>query len=303
MIYYKDSNNFLLRQSSPLQTFSKRKQFMQEILPKKFLHEKFRTQKIMQSPPPVTVLKVLSTFLSLSPQVGLSLIATVLVLKCYFTNPSFSEVPFWIRLVIIRGLGKLLKIEVKRKRKQMRKKEEKAADEDRKTNRPLSIAESVDPNFNLFHQRYSSRRNTEANINLLEPNNAPKCGACHQLTVDMLHLGQGLNSRNISRYPSRSSLRRESWYDNAPIHEKDLKDNAPANLDSNPLISAMLHQQEHLVHYVKKLVRAVEEQDEYDSKKEEWVLVAEILDTFFLYLFVIVMIGSTVMIFTVGTSW
>lgn len=50
-------------------------------------------------------------------------------------------------------------------------------------------------------------------------------------------------------------------------------------------------------------MRAVEEQDEHDAKREEWVLVAEILDNFFLYLFVIVMTGSTVLIFSAGTSW
>lgn len=241
-------------------------------------------------------------FLSILIEVGLSLIATVLVLKCYFTNPSFSEVPFWIRLVIIQWLGKLLKIEVKRKRRQMRKKEEKAAEEEKKSNRPLSVAESLDPNFNLFHQRFASRRNTEANINLLEHHNVHKCGTCHEMTVDMLHLGHGLHSRNISRYPSRASVRRESVYDNAPINNDDLKANTSAHSNSNSLITAMLHQQEHLVHYVKKLVRAVEEQDEYDSKKEEWILVAEILDSFFLYLFVIIMIGSTIMIFSVGKS-
>lgn len=91
-------------------------------------------------------------------------------------------------------------------------------------------------------------------------------------------------------------------YDNAPINNDDLKANTSAHSNSNSLITAMLHQQEHLVHYVKKLVRAVEEQDEYDSKKEEWILVAEILDSFFLYLFVIIMIGSTIMIFSVGKS-
>lgn len=228
----------------------------------------------------------------------MSLIATVAVLKCYFTNPAFSEVPFWIRCLVIQGLGKLLKIEVKRKRHQTRKKEN-SADEDKKTTRPLSMAESLDPNFNFYHENFSSRRNTEANINLFESSNVPKCGACHQLTVDLLHLGHGVNSRNLSRVPSRTSVRRESWCEN-PIYEKDLNVNAQSQ---NSLISALLHQQEHLVSYVKKLVRTVEEQDEHDAKKEEWVLVAEILDNFFLYLFVIVMTGSTVMIFSAGTSW
>lgn len=231
----------------------------------------------------------------------MSLIATVVVLKCYFTNPSFSEVPFWIRCLIIQGLGKLLKIEVKRKRRQSRKKEN-SADEGKKANRPLSVADSLDPNFNFYQQNFSSRRNTEANINLFETNNVPKCGACHQLTVDMLHLGHGLNSRNLSRVPSRASLRRGSWCEN-PVYEKIEKDLNVDAQSQNTLIGALLHQQEHLVSYVKKLVRAVEEQDEHDGKREEWILVAEILDTFFLYLFVIVMIGSTVLIFSTGTSW
>lgn len=227
----------------------------------------------------------------------MSLIATVVVLKCYFTNPAFSEVPFWIRCLVIQGLGKLLKIQVKRKRQQTRKKEN-SADGQKKKARRLSMTDSLDPNLNFYHENFSSRRNTEANINLFDSSNAPKCGACHEMTLDMLHLGHGLNSR-VSRVPSRTSLRRESWCEN-PIYENDLNVNAQSQ---NSLISALLHQQEHLVSYVKKLVRAVEEQDEHDSKREEWILVAEILDNFFLYLFVIVMTGSTVMIFSAGTSW
>lgn len=329
------------------------------------------------------------TLFLLITQVGLSLIATVVVLKCYFTNPSFSEVPFWIRLVVIQGLGQLLKIEVKRKRRSPHKKDDetkkkskrrksmadsldpnlnlhlqnhsvprdsegspqsirpfamtdptdlnhhslssrKANDGKRKPKRPLSVAESLDPNFNLnhqnplnqrnsdannkskrpvsmaestdpnfnlYHQSHSSRRNTEANINLLE---VPPCGACHELTVDMLHLGPGFPLKNLERSPSRPSLKRESWYEN-PCEEKVGLD---ANAQSQTsLISALLHRQEHLVNYVKELVQTVKEQDEHEEKREEWILVAEILDTFFLYLFVILMIGSTILIFSVGTSW
>lgn len=328
-------------------------------------------------------------FTSILTEVGLSLIATVVVLKCYFTNPSFSEVPFWIRLVVIQGLGQLLKIEVKRKRRSPHKKDDetkkkskrrksmadsldpnlnlhlqnhsvprdsegspqsirpfamtdptdlnhhslssrKANDGKRKPKRPLSVAESLDPNFNLnhqnplnqrnsdannkskrpvsmaestdpnfnlYHQSHSSRRNTEANINLLE---VPPCGACHELTVDMLHLGPGFPLKNLERSPSRPSLKRESWYEN-PCEEKVGLD---ANAQSQTsLISALLHRQEHLVNYVNELVQAVKEQDEHEEKREEWILVAEILDTFFLYLFVILMIGSTILIFSVGTSW
>lgn len=281
------------------------------------------------------------------------------MLKCYFTNPAFSEVPFWIRCLVIQGLGQLLKIRVRRERRQTSKKDEDKKPKRRKSmadvldpnfnlynlnyssrrnsdsyakskrpvsmaepmdqnlrlhhqnlssrrnpeanaksKRPVSMVDSLDPNFNLYHQNHSSRRNTEANINLLE-SNVPPCGACHELTVDMLHLGHGLNSKNITRNPSRHSLRRESWYEH-PCEEKasDLNANSQTSL-----ISALLHRQEHLVSYVKQLVQAVEEQDEHDGKREQWILVAEILDTFFLYVFVVLMIGSTVFIFSAGTSW
>ena len=168
-----------------------------------------------------------------------------------------------------------------------------------KSKRPVSMIEPRDPKFNLYHQNHSSRRNTAASINLLE-NSVPPCGACHELTVDMLHLGPGLNVQNLSRCPSRQSLKRESWCEN-PLGEKaDFRDNAQSQ---NSTFTALLHRQEHLVDYVKTLVQAVEEQDEHDSKREEWILVAEILDTFFLYIFVILMVGSTVLIFSAGTSW
>lgn len=328
-------------------------------------------------------------FTSILMEVGLSLIATVLVLKCYFTNPSFSEIPFWIRLVVIQGLGQLLKIEVKRERRMARAKDEEkkvhkrtrsmgdaldpnfeychqnrtsrrnsevtsfhakrssttddtnlshqnssnrrnnesknkfiqpvvATDtldvnlnvhSDRNTShhstgngkpkskRPVSIAESIDPTFGLYHQSHPSRRNTEYNIN---DAGVPPCGACHELTVDMLHLGSGFPPKNATRCPSRLSLRRESCYETLGDEKADMNLTIPSQ---TPLINAMLHRQEHLVDYVRELLRAVEEQGEHDSKREEWILVAEILDTFFLYLFVTIMIGSTVLIFSAGTSW
>ncbi|XP_015764891.1 PREDICTED: acetylcholine receptor subunit beta-type acr-2-like [Acropora digitifera] len=329
-------------------------------------------------------------FTSILIEVGLSLIATVLVLKCYFTNPSFSEIPFWIRLVVIQGLGQLLKIEVKRERRMARAKEEEKKVHKRtrsmgdaldpnfeychqnrtnrrnsevtssqakrssttddtnlnphqnsstrrnnesknkfiqpvaatdtldvnlnvhsdqntshhstgngkpKSKRPVSIAESVDPTFGLYHQSHSSRRNTEYTIN---DAGVPPCGACHELTVDMLHLGSGFPLKNATRCPSRLSLRRESCYETLGDEKADMNLTIPSQ---TPLINAMLHRQEHLVDYVKELLRAVEEQSEHDSKREEWILVAEILDKFFLYLFVTIMIGSTVLIFSAGTSW
>ncbi|KAM7445866.1 hypothetical protein ABFA07_005659 [Porites harrisoni] len=302
-------------------------------------------------------------FTSILIEVGLSLIATCIVLKCYFTNPAFSEVPFWIRQLVIQGLGQLLKIEAKRERKKSQQKGkpveegrrsrrksmadaldpnfdnysqilsgqrnslpnakpkrpvslaeqtspnfssqnqnylgQKKGESNNKPKRSVSMAESLDPNLNLYHHSHSRRRNTAGNINLLEPN-VPPCGACHELTVDMLHLGPGLPVKNLCRFPSRQSLRRESWCEN-PLSEKaEVNTNVQSQTS---LIGALLHRQDHLVDYVKTLVEAVEEQDEHDSKREEWVLVAEILDTFFLYVFVVVMIGSTLLIFTAGTSW
>ena len=161
---------------------------------------------------------------------------------------------------------------------------------------PVNMTVSTDPNFNLYHQSHSSRRNTETNANLLD---LPPCSACHELTVDMLHLGPGFPLRNLGRSPSRQSLRRESWCEDPCDEKADLNTNAQSQ---TALISALLHRQEHLVNYVKELARAVEEQDEHDAKREEWILVAEILDTFFLYLFVILMTGSTLLIFTAGNN-
>ena len=176
---------------------------------------------------------------------------------------------------------------------------QKKVESNNKPKRPVSKVESLDPNLNLYHHSNSSRRNTSGNINLLEPN-VPPCGACHELTVDMLHLGPGLTVKNLCRFPSRQSLRRESWCENHLSEKAEVNANVQSQTS---LIGALLHRQDHLVGYVKTLVEAVEQQDEHDSKREEWVLVAEILDTFFLYVFVVVMIGSTLLIFTAGTSW
>jgi len=54
-------------------------------------------------------------------QVGVALVATCIVLKFYFHNPAVSEMPAWVRIIVLTWLAKLLKYDVKSKRNSMRK--------------------------------------------------------------------------------------------------------------------------------------------------------------------------------------
>ena len=45
-------------------------------------------------------------------QVALSLVATCMVLKCYYSNPSVTEMPTWIRLIVLNWLAKIVRVKV-----------------------------------------------------------------------------------------------------------------------------------------------------------------------------------------------
>ena len=217
---------------------------------------------------------------------GLSLIATCIVVKCYYTNPATTEVPFWIHCVVFRGISKLIGIKVEKIGRKSRG-NEKSADDDK--------TESMPSNFKM----HSSHRAMETGRLLGEHPNDPSCKVCYDKNVDLLHFAKGLNSRNASRSRSRISLSTNSWCESASN-----ENNFHSNLHSlKSLIASLLHRQEHLVKYVNRLVKAVEKQEELEQKREEWFMVAEILDTFFLYVFVVLMIGSTVLILAIGTRW
>ena len=40
------------------------------------------------------------------------MVATCLVLKCYYNNPSVSEIPVWVRTIVLNWLAKLVRIKV-----------------------------------------------------------------------------------------------------------------------------------------------------------------------------------------------
>ena len=45
-------------------------------------------------------------------QVALSLVATCMVLKCYYDNPSVTEMPAWIRTIVLDWLAKIVRVKV-----------------------------------------------------------------------------------------------------------------------------------------------------------------------------------------------
>ena len=60
---------------------------------------------------------ITNTHLKLSfdfSQVAMALVATCLVLRCYFNNPSHTPVPNWVRHVVLGWMARLTKVPVKK---------------------------------------------------------------------------------------------------------------------------------------------------------------------------------------------
>lgn len=69
------------------------------------------------------------------------------------------------------------------------------------------------------------------------------------------------------------------------------------NLYDDYVLRSLLHSQECISRDVRELVHFVHEQEEGDEQKGEWVLVAHIVDQFFLYLFISVLILFSMIVF------
>ena len=234
-------------------------------------------------------------------------------------NPSFSRIPVWVRYLVLDKLARLLRINTIRKAAE--KKDEKEKPES-------NFERNGDVRFagvKLRNKRHNFARPESEHL-LSGPPSAESsavhalCQICEDRGVRTLHLNTGLNSRRASMVPPdnflgvnknthlRANDRRQSVYsflsDASEIQDQQQIRGPERNLCAcgtnlcEQFTSTLLHQQKHLIEDVRKLARVVEDQGETAERQEEWAMVAHIADTVFMYLFILVLVVSTVVIFT-----
>ena len=217
-------------------------------------------------------------------QVALSLVATCMVLKCYYNNPSVTEMPAWIKTIVLDWLAKIVQVKVPPGLIHVMEKHVKEQEEVRKEieyeRRNSVLSQSMG---HRDDRRFSS---SGRNSYTAFPGTERRCSV-ESRVASTLGLPQLFGSLGSMR-------RKRSINEGQPITHMH-SSNFPTSLEGS--MKEMLLKQDSLLKNVRRLVHVIRETEENDIKKEEWKIVASIIDACFFWLFMAALIISSLVIF------
>jgi len=254
-------------------------------------------------------------------EVALALVATCLVLRCYFNNPSHTPVPNWVRHIVLGWMARLTKVPVKKILHGIDPKESSkktpttstsTSTEENETPDPEPVVHKKIPNSSQNHLSSSQQLHVKpASLNVpgdIQPrlNLLPAIqrirNSSHRLSMppiyDNIHIGGAMNDLISGRTASRLNLS-ESASQHVIPNVKSTDDVT----GTDHVTRTLLETQTALSKDVSEVVRYIQDQEMGDLMKEEWQLIAVIIDKFFLWMFLIILCVSTVVIFMQAPSY
>ena len=206
-----------------------------------------------------------------------------MVLKCYYNNPSVSEMPIWVRTIVLNWLAKIVRVKVppglvKVITKHCKEKEE-AREEIEHERRNSVLPQSM---MRQDKRKGSVTSNRRSRTLTFLSERRSSCGSEPMSTLGLPQLF----------HTCAGSL--HSISEEQPIRE------APAPtvpLSFEVSMKEMLLKQDNLLKNMRRLVRVARENEENEIKREEWKLVASVIDACFFWLFMAALIVSTLVIF------
>lgn len=244
---------------------------------------------------------------------ALALVATCLVLRCYFNNPSHTPVPNWVRHIVLGWMARLTKVPVKKILHGIDPKESlkkaRSTDENENLDPEHSVHKKI-PNTSRNHLSSSQQLHFKAMSPNLPGDIQPRLNllpaiqrvrnTTHRLSMppvyDNIQIGGAMNDLISSRAASRINLAEP-----ASLHNVRSTDDLSAGTDH--VTRTLLESQAALSKDVAEMVRYIQDQEMGDLMKEEWQLIAAIIDKFFLWMFLIILCVSTVVIFMQAPSY
>ena len=182
-----------------------------------------------------------------------------MVLKYHFSNPSIHKMPNWLRFVVLHCLGKVFHKKL----------------QDDKSENPLETG--------IPFEKRKLMRAENGYIETFLPRN------------DMLNQRFSILERRFSGSTrGRSGSSADEREPKVPFAGVD----GPVKSDDNNyLTKALTYKQGTIANALEKLVEAQEAQDEEGKQRDEWMMVASILDNFFMWLFLVTLAASLVALF------
>lgn len=229
-------------------------------------------------------------------QVALSLVATCIVLRCYYSNPSVREMPTWIRVVVLTWLARIVRIKVPTELVNVMEKhvkEEEAFHQEVVFERRNSIL----PSHFERRERSCSSADFYSRFRTSSLSHSGR-GRCRTMSYEREHSwdADGLSSIGLPRLfeafgRSLQSINEEK--ESRP--ELPVQGNVPSCFED--ALKEMLLKQDSLLNNVRRLVQVTRQQEQNDIKREEWKIVASIIDACFFWVFMAVLVISSVVIF------
>lgn len=213
------------------------------------------------------------------------MVATCLVLKCYYNNPSVSEIPVWVRTIVLNWLAKLVRIKVspgllKVINKHVKEKAE--AREEIEYERRNSVATQSILNVN---QDRSKKHSITSIVRNRAMNSIPQRRS-------------SFGSENMSTFGLPNLFTRPNSL-NSINEEQPIREAPPpsVSLSFEASMKQMLLKQDNLLRNVRRLVHVARENEENEIKREEWKMVASVIDACFFWLFMVTLVISSLVIF------
>ena len=209
--------------------------------------------------------------------------ATCLVLKCYYNNPSVSEIPTWVRTIVLKWLAKLVHVKI-----------------------PPGLVRVIKKHFKEKAEAREEiefeRRSSILSQGILRPE---RCRGSVSSTARAR--GTAVFSERRSSYTSEaaSTFGFPQLFSTCANCMHTINEEQPITDSPSPSIpqsfevsmKEMLLKQDNLLKNVRRLVHVVRENEENEIKREEWKLVAAVIDSCFFWVFMIALIISTLAIF------
>ena len=222
---------------------------------------------------------------------GLALVATCMVLKCHYNNPSVSEIPVWVRTIVLNWLAKLVRVKVspglvKVINKHFREKAEARKEIEHERRNSILPQSMLSVNQDKSRSGFSSNGRNRA-MNCM----SERRSSCVSEDMSTLGLPQLFNTRPSSL----NSINEEQLIREAP------PPSVPLSFEVS--MKEMLLKQDNLLRNVRRLVHVARENEENEIKREEWKMVASVIDACFFWFFMVILIVSSLVIFLQAPSY
>lgn len=231
-------------------------------------------------------------------QVALSLVATCMVLKCYYNNPSVSEMPTWVRTIVLHWLAKIVRVKV-----------------------PPGLINVIEKHVQEQEEVLEEITHEGQNC-VLQP--IPRRERCFTSVGDFYSKSRGsLFSAGRSRCRTLSSERDSSLYGETSstlglpklsnlqyasslrsineAHPMTGSNNVQSSFEAT--MKEMLLKLDNLLKNVRRLVHVVRQNEKNDIRKEEWKIVASVIDACFFWVFMVTLLVSSLVIFLQAPSY